>query len=227
MNVFHGSYTTINKIDLSKCENRRDFGKGFYVTKYRKQAEEWAGKIAKRHHCEGIVTEFTFFESAFTEWHYRVLRFDGYNDAWLDFIILNRNPENVVPAHDYDIVEGPVADDKIQRRLSDFLNGNITREQFLDELWHKKEPSHQICFCTVRALLMLKNIEKIGIESSISHIGEPLVEQLMLDSRIDEIQATDLFYNSKTFEKLADERTFLYKKQWQEIYEMLRQELKK
>jgi hypothetical protein len=226
MKVYHGSYTKINKIDLSKCENRRDFGKGFYVTKYRKQAEEWAAKIGQRHYSEGVVTEFTFFESAFTEWHYRVLRFEGYNDAWLDFVVLNRNPESAIPAHNYDIVEGPVADDKIQRRLSDFLNGEITREQFLGELWHKKEPSHQICFCTARALMMLKNTEKAGIESDISRISEPLVEQLIIDNQIDETQATDLFYNSKTFEKLANESTLFYKKTWQDIYILLKEELK-
>jgi hypothetical protein len=140
-------------------------------------------------------------------------------------VVLNRNPDSTVPAHDYDIVEGPVADDKIQRRLAEFLDGNIPREQFLDELTHKKEPSHQICFCTARALLMLKNTVKTGIDNYISHIGEPLLEKLMLDNQIDEIKATDWFYNSETFTRLANESTELYLKPWQEIYEMLKEEL--
>jgi len=42
MKVYHGSYTEITVIDLSKCELGRDFGKGFYVTKLREQAEFWA-----------------------------------------------------------------------------------------------------------------------------------------------------------------------------------------
>jgi hypothetical protein len=214
----------IDKIDLSKGERYRDFGKGFYVTKIRKQAEEWAQKIGARHHAEGVVTEFTFFESAYTEWNYRVLRFDGYTDEWLDLIVLNRNPENISPAHDFDIVEGPVADDKIQRRLTDFLNGKIPREQFLEELSHK-EPSHQICFCTQRSLLMLKNIEETGIESYISEIGEPLIEALMLDRETDELEAADLFYSSATFTRLADESAGLYRQPWQEIYRLLKDEL--
>ena len=53
-----------------------------------------------------------------------------------------------------------------------------------------------------------------------------LVEQLMLDNQIDETQAADLFYNSETFAQLADESTVLYKKSNQEIYEMLKKELK-
>jgi len=39
MEVFHGSYTKIHKIDLSKGHLNRDFGQGFYVTKFRKHAE--------------------------------------------------------------------------------------------------------------------------------------------------------------------------------------------
>jgi hypothetical protein len=46
MIVYHRSYVEINEVDLSKCEDHRDFGRGFYVTKFRSQAEEWAGKIA-------------------------------------------------------------------------------------------------------------------------------------------------------------------------------------
>ena len=36
MNVYHGSYMEIAEIDLSKCEKNKDFGQGFYVTKYKK-----------------------------------------------------------------------------------------------------------------------------------------------------------------------------------------------
>ena len=42
MNVYHGSYTKIEEIDLSKSIPNKDFGKGFYVTKFRKHAESWA-----------------------------------------------------------------------------------------------------------------------------------------------------------------------------------------
>jgi len=47
MQVFHGSYTEIESVDLSKCQANKDFGRGFYVTKFRKQAEEWAEIIGR------------------------------------------------------------------------------------------------------------------------------------------------------------------------------------
>ncbi|MDR0842320.1 MAG: DUF3990 domain-containing protein [Acidobacteriota bacterium] len=39
MNVFHGSYIDIEEIDLSKCQPNKDFGQGFYVTKFCHHAE--------------------------------------------------------------------------------------------------------------------------------------------------------------------------------------------
>ena len=227
MKVYHGSYTAISLIDLSKCEKHKDFGQGFYVTRFRKQAEEWAEKIGQKNDTQGVVTEFDFFESAFTSWNYKVLRFEDYSDEWLDFVVLNRNPKNENPAHDYDIVEGPVADDKIQRRLDKYLKGKIPRNIFLEELQHHEE-THQICFCTQRALMMLENETDTSIDYlfNIEDIGEIIIESLMLDYSIDEEKATDIFFSSQTFTQLSNETNKLFKKSWQEIYELLKVELK-
>jgi hypothetical protein len=226
MIVYHGSYIEITKIDLTKCEPRKDFGKGFYVTKIKEQAELWAKRTGKDHNCNGVVTELIFYENAFIDGVHRVLRFDSYNDEWLDFVVLNRRKDSPIPVHDYDIVEGPVADDKISRQIDNYIEGKISREKFLTMLRHE-EPTHQICFCTADSLLMLEYQDKNkDISYEISEIGESLLEKLMLDNQIDEIKATDLFYNSGTFAQLADKSTGFYLKTWQEIYEMLKKELK-
>jgi len=96
----------------------------------------------------------------------------------------------------------------------------------LEELKFVKE-THQICFCTGRSLQMLDYVEKTkDIEYEIAEIGEPLIEQFILDFNIDEETAADKFFSSNTFAKLADGTTELYKKTWQEIYELLKQEMK-
>jgi hypothetical protein len=226
MIVYHGSYIEIAKIDLTKCEPKKDFGRGFYVTKIKEQAEIWAKRIGKDHNCKGVVSEFIFYENAFIDGVHRALRFDAYNNEWLDFVTLNRRKDAPLPAHNYDIVEGPVADDRISRQIDNYIEGKISREKFLTMLRHE-EPTHQICFCTADSLLMLEYKNKsIDISYEISEIGEPLLEKLMLDNQIDEMKATDLFYNSRTFSQLADEATGFYLKPWQEIYEMLKKELK-
>jgi len=224
MQVFHGSYTEIESVDLSKCQANKDFGRGFYVTKFRKQAEEWAEIIGKVNGTIGVVTEFTFYERAFTEESLKVLRFSKYNDAWFDFVILNRNLESTEQKHDYDIIEGTVADDKVQRRINRYLEGEITREEFFEQLTKYPEPSHQICFCTVNSLRMLKNVNYKPI-IKIEDIGELIVEKLVIDFGFDEQTATDKFFSSNTFTILADTKTGFYEKDWSELYQLLLNEL--
>jgi len=92
MKVFHGSYMVVSEIDLTKGRSNLDFGKGFYVTNIRSQAEYWATRTGRFHKTDGIVSEFEFYERAFTDSMYKVLRFADYNEEWLDFVVLNRDP---------------------------------------------------------------------------------------------------------------------------------------
>ncbi len=226
MKVYHGSYMTIDEIDLAKCDIGRDFGQGFYVTKIREQAEIRAQRKGKYYRQTGAVTEFEFNENAFLYFHLKTLRFNGYDDHWLDFVVMNRNTALPQPTHDYDIVEGPVADDKIATRINNYLKGEVSREQFLGELKFAGS-THQICFCTGRSLQMIEKVPGGGnLEWHITRIGEPLVERLMLDAAMNAEKATDVFYTSETFARLADESTGLYQCPWEEIYAMLRAELK-
>lgn len=224
MRVWHGSWLKIEEIDLTMCEPRKDFGRGFYVTNLRQQAEVWAARKAREHHAGPIVTEFNFFESAFSDRDFKTLRFNGYNDDWLDFVALNRNLASPVPAHDYDIVEGPVADDKVATRITAYMRGDISREEFLREITHEK-PSHQICFCTVKSLLMLERADFRGI-TAIERASENIVGQMIADHGLSDVEAADLFYNSDTYAHLADISTENYLHPWNEIYMMLRDELK-
>jgi hypothetical protein len=225
MQVFHGSFIEIESVDLSKCQSNKDFGRGFYVTKYRKQAEEWAEIIGKVNGTSGVVTEFTFYERAFTEESLKVLRFNKYDNEWFDFIILNRDLGTPEQKHDYDIIEGPVADDKIQRRINKYLEGEITREVFFEQLTKHPEPTHQICFCSVNSLRMLKKSNhKLIIK--IEDTGEKIVESLVMNYNLNDETAAEMFFSSNTFSLLADSSNKLYEKDWTEIYTLLLVELR-
>ncbi|MFV0555259.1 MAG: DUF3990 domain-containing protein [Mangrovibacterium sp.] len=227
MIVYHGSYTEIAKIDLQKCEPNKDFGRGFYVTKIKEQAEAWAIRMGRKYQKKGVVTKFNFYESAFNNGLYKVLQFENYDEDWLDFVTLNRRLDSPIPTHSYDIVEGPVADDKISRNIDNYILGKISREKFLSML-SREEPTHQICFCTADSLLMLQYLENgVDIEFEVSEICEPLLEQLILDCDLNEDEATNLFYSSQTFTQLSDVNTVLYKKTWKEIYELFLKEDRK
>jgi hypothetical protein len=223
MKVYHGSYTEIRTIDFAFCRKKRDFGRGFYVTKLREQAEYWATRKGEDNDTEGVVTEFEFHEYFFDDEDLKVLRFDNYNEEWLDFIVQNRLNTGEKQKHDYDIVEGPVADDDIATRVYSYIKGKISKKQFLEELTLKK-PTHQICFCTMQSLQALEYIDS-NVEWNTGQIAEKVIKQMITDGNMDEMKATDLFYTSKTFVRLANESTKLYEKHWTEIYEMLKQEL--
>jgi hypothetical protein len=224
MKVYHGSYMEIDEIDLSKCQTNRDFGRGFYVTGIIEQAEYWAERKGGRYGARGYVTEFTFNESAFEQYGLKTLRFDGYTEEWLDFVVMNRNNDSTIPAHDYDIVEGPVADDNVTRRIYVYLEGGIVKEDFLEELkFH--HPSHQIVFCTVRSLQMIKRkIRKSELD--MMNIDEAVTQALVAEHGFLESKAIDLYFNSATYNRLADESSGLYQKPWTDVYQLLLQELK-
>ncbi|MBP0050354.1 DUF3990 domain-containing protein [Anaerostipes hadrus] len=66
---------------------------------------------------------------------------------WLDFIAQCRSGKT----HNYDIVEGPMADDTVWNYVNDFLTGRISRKQFW-VLTEFKHPTHQISFHTLSTL---------------------------------------------------------------------------
>jgi hypothetical protein len=147
--------------------------------------------------------------------------FDAYDEEWLDFVVENRNPLGKM--HDYDIVEGPVANDKVQNRIAYYLDGLISKANFLEELkWH--EDTHQICFCTLKSLLTLQRTDRKKV-SLLSRIGEPIVEKLISDFNFNEQTATDKFFASNVFANLNNKNSDLFKKDWSEIYKLLLNEL--
>jgi hypothetical protein len=225
MKVYHGSYAKIEEIDLTLCRPHTDFGQGFYVTKFKHHAQDKAAREGAFHDTEGVVTEFDFNESDFTKWICNIKRFEGYTEEWLDFVTMNRDDSTNGKQHPYDIVEGPVADDKIQHRIKKYLKGQISKEDFLRQISHSEE-THQICFCTVNALQTIKPIvDNPDIIYLIEEIGESILAALVLDFQKSDVEASDCFYLSDTFAQLSNASTGFYLKSWQEIYKMLKKEL--
>jgi hypothetical protein len=224
MKVYHGSYLPIEEINLSFSRAGKDFGKGFYVTKLRSQAEYWATRIGKKKRNSGFVTAFEFDENLVKIMKMNVLHFDGYTEDWLDFIILNRTNLTEQQAHDYDIVEGNVADDEVAARVVDYQNGLVSKTDFLKELEHKA-PNHQICFCTIQSLQALVPAMS-DVQLKIIHIDNEIIKSIVADFNRNEMDAMSIYYKSQTYVQLSDGTTKLYEKDWNEIYQLLLHEIK-
>ena len=155
MILYHGSNTKIEKIGLSKCRPYKDFGKGFYLTEIREQAEKMASRTAHIYAGEPIVTEFEFDESALSK--LSVKQFDGPNEEWALFVLANRSKEHEQPTHSYDIVIGPVADDDIAQLFRNFNDGYINLTMLVEGLKYKKVSS-QYFFHTEVAIKYLRRL---------------------------------------------------------------------
>jgi hypothetical protein len=223
MKVYHGSYTKIEEIDLSKAERNKDFGQGFYVTKNRRHAEEWAERIAARNGLsQGVVTEFEFGKYFFNDNDFNILRFDDYTEEWFEFVLMNRTNKTEIQLHSYDFVEGPIANDRITSRI-DYLDGLVSKTNFLNELKYH-EPTHQICLCTFHSLQVISDPSR-EIISKTEKIVEAVILELIEKEDLSEPEAMELFFNSNIFSKLSNRENGFYLKDQQEIYEMLATEL--
>lgn len=143
MGLYHGSNIEVQKPKILTNGFYKDFGYGFYCTHMQKQAERWA--LTKR--GNHIVNIYDYNEDN----SLNILKFSEMTEEWLNFIVDCRSGKN----HSYDIVEGPMADDTIWDYIEDFIRGNITREAFWI-LVKFKYPTHQIVFCTEKALKTLE-----------------------------------------------------------------------
>ena len=160
--VFHGSYTQVNKPDLSFSRDTLDFGRGFYVTTLYDQACSWALRWERRHK-KAIVNTYCFHDEIIGELGIKVKDFPVYDREWLRFVAANREGK---PVEKYDVVRGGIANDKVFNTLELFFSKLIPEDEALKRLRYEK-PNHQICICRqdlIFPLLAFESAEEIGNE---------------------------------------------------------------
>lgn len=141
--LYHGSNVEVAEPRILLNGFYKDFGYGFYCTKYEKQAKRWA--LTRK--GDSIVNRY--FYNVNTK--LKIKTFLEMNDEWLDLVVESR----IGTLHAYDIVEGPMADDQIWNFVEDYIEGRISRKAFW-EIVKFNHPTHQIVFCTEEALKTLE-----------------------------------------------------------------------
>ena len=156
MILYHGTNVDFNVIDLDKSNKYKDFGKGFYLTDIRSQAEELAAKKSRLFGGYPVIQEYEFDENMLQAGDLQVLTFSSPSPLWADFIFKNRN-RHIQFSHDYDIVIGPIADDGVAYLLGRYEEGTLTIDELSKELDYKKL-NNQYFFGTEKAIKYLKRI---------------------------------------------------------------------
>jgi len=146
MTLYHGSNTVVEKPDLSFSRLRTDFGRGFYLTPVKTQAESWARRFL-REGGAAILSSYEFpFEPGVEPTHgLRVREFGDHDEEWLNFISDCRSGKNV--GAEWDLVIGGVANDKVFDTLQLYFDKLIDAAEAIGRLRYNR-PNLQYCFKT-------------------------------------------------------------------------------
>ena len=158
--VYHGSYVEVKSPNISFSRNNLDFGKGFYVTPIREQAVSWALRWVRRKK-KAILNTYVFSENLISELGLKFKEFSGYDQEWLHFVADNRKG---IISHEYDIVCGGIADDKVFNTLELYFGNLITEDEALNRLKYEK-PNKQICICKqelIESVLQFESSEELS-----------------------------------------------------------------
>lgn len=158
MRLYHGTIYDIMEIDLSKSNSAKDFGKGFYLSPDKLQAERWAMFKSIQLNGTPKVYEFEFDENILQNSDLSVKRFEGYTKEWAAFIFANRKNLSEHNIHGYDIVVGPIANDKVGAQIRNYMEGNISLKVFIERLKYMKGATFQYFFGTEKAIKHLISV---------------------------------------------------------------------
>ena len=154
MILFHGSAQEVREPRILVPNRTLDYGVGFYTTTSEQQARDWA---LRRISGAGIayVNVYAFDETAATHLKRRDFTNPPEED-WVDFVYANRNRRDFT--HDYDLVYGPVANDRVYAAFALYEQGLLNKQELITEL-RTYTLIDQMVFHTEAALEFLKFIE--------------------------------------------------------------------
>ena len=132
------------------------------LTRIKKQAENMATTVSMDRGGNSVVSVFEFHDEMIKHQELNFLEFHSPNLKWAQFVINNRNPEftdfdNPLCNFDfkYDIVSGPVANDKIRRLMRLYISNLITLESLAKNL-EFIDPTSQHSFHSPKACQLLQ-----------------------------------------------------------------------
>lgn len=158
--LYHGSNVRISQIDLSRCNPYKDFGQAFYLTAEKGQAMDVALARVDIFGGDPVVNTYSFDEGLLVDGSLTYKSFDGYTEEWADFIYQHRDETNVPPyMHSFDVVYGPIANDRVGLQIRNYRLGSIDKTEFLRRLKYMKGITFQYAFCTRQAIDKLQMYE--------------------------------------------------------------------
>lgn len=136
--LYHTSNVEVCTPDVLHSRNHLDFGRGFYLTSLRDQAEKYGQRFLRKGET-AVMNIYELNDESLQEFS-RIV-FEAYDSKWLDYVTTCRKGQD---RKIYDIIEGGIADDQVFDTIDLYFSGVYTYEQALDQL-RFKHPNHQVC----------------------------------------------------------------------------------
>ena len=160
MRLYHGSNVEVRKPSLRLSRKKTDLGRGFYTTTNPEQAEHWTSiKLDRAKSGRRIVSVFEIDDVLLTRPELKIREFHGPDEDWLNFVVDCRKGVQ----HDYDLVFGPVANDKVFTVVNLYESGVLDAPAAIADLKAYKTYD-QLSFHTQRVITSLKFVESYAIE---------------------------------------------------------------
>lgn len=159
--LYHGSNTDIEEIDLKRGRRGKDFGRGFYLSPDLHQAQQMADRTVDREESgKATVISYEFDDNVLQNpLDLKIKIFEGYTAEWAEFVMTNRKNKSDKQAHNYDIVYGPIADDKVGLQINRFQLRYISMDELIRQLSFNR-PTFQYFFGTERAICLLRKMKE-------------------------------------------------------------------
>lgn len=137
----------IKSPDVFHSYRNLDFGKGFYVTTVKKQAERWAFRKAEMTFSStGIVNVYQMKDILPG---ISVKSFPDDLNEWIDFVCACRDGSLIYK--EYDMIKGKVADDQVYRVVNLYRTGVWDKKRAIEEM-KPYDIYDQIAFISQKAI---------------------------------------------------------------------------
>lgn len=179
--LYHGTYCEVRPPLLEKCANRKDFGKGFYLTTSKEHATGFlktsivkavANGSIENSQDFGYLSTFRFLQTKNLAVHI----FDSTDIGWLHCVAAHRKRrlflEIEAEMAKFDVIAGKIADDATNATLTAYIGGAFGEagskeaDDFCIKQLLPNKLKDQYCFKTVKALDCLHFVgsEKIWLK---------------------------------------------------------------
>ena len=150
MKLYHGSYIHIPTPRIIPQIRLLDFGFGFYATTDKEQAVKFTKKFTNLGKSRVInIYDYDEINSKNT---LTVHKFNAASTEWLHYVVANRSGTG--KDNDFDIVIGPVANDRVYEVVENFELGDYSEDEAIRRLLSFRL-TDQIVFKTEESLLYL------------------------------------------------------------------------